>query len=283
LQARWQGRQQPRLPFGANAVIFTHTNAQHPMQKTPISVVIVAKNEARIIGTTIKAAAQVARETLVADTGSTDDTVAIAESLGCTIHRLDWQGFGNTKNSAIDLAAHDWVLCIDADEVIDDEAIAAINALDFSNQNAVFALKFTNYIGNKAQHFGALRPFKKNRLFNRKSTRWNDSPIHEQLILPQNVARQVLSGSIQHYSYAHLAHYVGKTVSYAGLMAKKYAAEGRRPSFFKLYAYPSLEFFTNYVVRLGFLDGRLGFATAKVAALYVFLKYHFLQELMAEP
>ncbi len=245
----------------------------------PISVVMIAKNEAHIIAETIKSVQSISTDIVIADTGSTDDTIAICKSLGCHVVELPWKGFGKTKNDALAFAKNNWVLFLDADEELDTAAQKAIAQLDLSNDKIVYKLQYNHYIGKRRVRHGEWRSFSKIRLFNKAVVHWDDSIIHEQLVLPAGTQQVQLGGVIMHHVMKDLKEYADKMNSYAESVAQKYYEKGKKANFFKLYCYPCYEFFMNYIFRLAFLDGWLGFTTSFFSAYYVFYKYHRLKEL----
>jgi glycosyltransferase involved in cell wall biosynthesis len=245
----------------------------------PVSLVIIAKNEAHIIGQTLAALRPVVGELLVADTGSTDDTIDLAVAHGARVIHLPWQGFGWCKQQAALAARYDWVLALDADEVPDADLIAALQQIDLAAIDTVYRCRFLNYIGQQLLLHGEWKPFYKVRLFNRQHCNWNDAIVHETIALPTGTRQATLKGHILHYTSRSLREYAEKMTVYAHNMAAKYHAAGKRPSFFKLYAYYPILFFQTWVLKGGFRDGRLGYACAKIVAHCGMLKYHLLAEM----
>ncbi|MEP7238132.1 MAG: hypothetical protein ABI685_09715, partial [Ferruginibacter sp.] len=108
---------------------------------------------------------------------------------------------------------------------------------------------------------------------------WNNVAVHESLVFPEGVVVSKLKGNILHYTVQSRQEYDVKTDYYARMNAKKYAAAGKRPNFFKQYFSPAFAFMQHYIFRLGFLDGAAGFIIAKTTARYTFLKYRYLKEI----
>lgn len=244
----------------------------------PVSVVFIVKNEAHILGRTLAAVRGLSDDIVVADTGSTDNTAAIAQQSGANLHRLPWQGYGKTKNAALALAKHDWILFLDADEIPDETLLDALQQLLPAN-GSVYKLKYQNFIGNQKLRHGEWKQFTKIRLFNRREVQWDNSDIHEKLVLPAGVKEITLPGLVLHYSIKDLKDYADKMSAYADLVAHKYHQRGKKSGFFALYLYPGYEFIRTYFFHLGILDGWAGFVSAWFASYYVFLKYHRLKEL----
>lgn len=244
-----------------------------------VSVIIICKNEAHIVHNVIQSVLPLTDDILVADTGSRDNTIAVAKHAGAKVTQLPWQGFGPTKNSAIAQAKYDWILSLDADEIIDEPLLKELLQLDLSNTHFVYSLKFRNYLGNKALRFGEWGNDKHIRLFNRKTVLWNDAYVHEQLNLPADAKRVLLNGFVLHKTAEHVQDYIAKLIVYADLNARKYNKQGKSSGKLKTIIRPLVNFIQNYIFRLGFLDGYTGFVVARAQAFYTFLKYARLKEL----
>jgi len=114
-----------------------------------LSVVIVCKNEAGIIGTTLQSLQGLTDDIVVYDNGSTDDTVVIAQQYATNVIRGEWEGFGKTKQKAVALAKHDWILSLGADESIDEELKNSLLNLSLKDDAVVYEIKFKNFFGNQ--------------------------------------------------------------------------------------------------------------------------------------
>lgn len=245
----------------------------------PLSVVIITKNEAHIIGATLQSVQGITDDYIIVDSGSTDNTIEICKKFDATIIETTWDGYGQNKNKGIDEAKYDWILNLDADEAIDAELKAAIMQLELKNEDSVYNFKFKNFFCNKWIRYGEWAGDKHIRLFNRNKVKWNTAAVHEGLTLYNNTKVIMLPGNVLHYTTRHIDEYIAKTVAYARLNAQKYQLQGKRASFFKLRMAPGFTFFQHYILRLGFLDGWEGYLIAKTTAWYTFLKYSFLKEM----
>jgi glycosyltransferase involved in cell wall biosynthesis len=252
-----------------------------PVEKNrmKLSVVIICKNEAAVIGHTISRIQPVSNDIVVVDTGSTDGTVALMQQLPVKLLQIEWPGFGPAKNTGIAAAQHDWILSLDADELADATLVASIQQANDSNENVVYKLPFRNYLGEKGMQHGEWGYDSHIRLFNRRLVSWNDAVVHEELILPPNVVIQKLKGFIHHKTAADAAELRQKMEHYARLNAEKYFRQGKKPSLLKLVFSPVVNFVSNYLFRLGFLDGGPGFTVARESARYTRLKYQHLAQL----
>ena len=244
-----------------------------------ISAVIITKNEAHIIGTTLNTLKGVVDEVIIVDSGSTDETISICKSFGATVIETKWDGYGANKNKGIDAATNDWILNIDADEALDETLRRSIQQTNLRDENTVYEFNFKNFFCGKWIRFGEWAGDKHIRLFNRKKIRWNSAAVHESLTTDSDTVAVQLKGNILHYTTNDLDEYISKTTMYAKLNAEKYFAKGKKAGFFKLRMAPGFTFLQHYILRLGFLDGWEGYLIARTTGWYTFLKYSFLKEL----
>ena len=244
-----------------------------------ISVVIICKNESHIIGKTIAAALRVTDDVVVVDSGSTDGTQQIVTESGARLLETDWQGYGKNKNKGVALAKNDWILSIDADEIIDEALTKQLQELNPEKDTLVYNIRFRAFLGKDMIRFGEWANDAHIRLYNRKKVSWNEAQVHECLLFPDEVKVLTLSGYIHHYTSKNIEDFALKTVNYAMLNAAKYHQQGKKASWIKCRVAPAFSFVKNYIFRLGFLDGEPGFTVAKMNAWYTWLKYVRLREL----
>jgi glycosyltransferase involved in cell wall biosynthesis len=231
---------------------------------TPISAVLITKDAERYLGQVL-AALQWCDEILIVDSGSVDNTAGIAESCGARFEYQDWLGYGRQKRHAVALASNDWVLSVDADEVVDDKLAAAIRDVDLTSTNpsTVFAVRRRTYIGTTAIDHGVWNPDWVLRFFNRTRSNFSDAPVHEAVDAAGPVKK--LGGILHHYSYRDYAEVF--RVDYHRLKAQRYRQRGRSASGVTLAFRACWAFINSYVFRLGILDGRAGTVVAVSAAL----------------
>lgn len=245
----------------------------------PLSVVIVCRNEAGIIGKTLDSLSGLTDDIIVYDNGSTDGTIDLVKQKGGKLVPGEWMGFGRTKKAAAGYARYDWILSLDADESISEELKNGLLALDLSNDNIVYDLRFRNYLGNKALRFGEWGGDSHIRLFNRRKVQWDDAPVHEKLVIPGDIKIITLPGHVLHFTARDIEQYEEKLKNYASLNAEKYQLQGRSSSWWLRTFSAPFSFVKNYIFRLGFLDGREGFQCARMTARYTYLKYANLRKL----
>jgi glycosyltransferase involved in cell wall biosynthesis len=207
---------------------------------------------------------------VVVDSDSTDQTRAIAEAAGARVLVRPFDGFRSQKQFTVDQAAHDWVLCLDADERISPELKASILAArntGFAGAAGYRFARLSEYFG-KFLRRGNAYPDRVLRLFDRRRGGWRgDREIHEAASVDGAVKR--LDGDLIHYPYRSLMQQLQKTERYARMMAEYEFARGKRASLGKLILSPAWRFWRGYVFRLGFLDGWHGLVYAYVRANYV--------------
>ena len=255
------------------------------VEKLKLSVVIVALNEELNIERCVKSV-QWADEILIYDSGSNDNTLSIAQSLGAKVISGPWLGFGATKSKATALAKNDWILALDADEEVPKALFAEIENL-FTLDNSVLDTKaldntvayriprLSNYL-KKWVRFGGWYPDYQVRLFNRQHASWSTDTIHEKV---EATHYKTMTNHLNHYVFKNIHHHIAKNNDYSGLLANKLFRSGKKFSWFHFFTKPTVKFFECYILKLGFLDGWVGFFIARGAAYSVLLKWSKLKEL----
>jgi len=225
-----------------------------------LSVIVITRNEERNLPACIDTVA-FADEIVVVDSGSTDGTVALARERGAQVVCTgDWPGFGPQKNRALDQATGDWVFSIDADERVTPELRQAIQeAIAQPRFDAYEVDRRSSYCGQFMKHSG-WSPDRVVRLVRRGTARFSDSLVHERLVPPGPVGR--LGGHLLHESMRDFESVIDKLDRYSSAGARMLMARGVKGSLGKSLGHGLWAFLRTYVLRLGFLDGRLGLALA---------------------
>lgn len=225
-----------------------------------LSVVVITRNEIKNIRRCLRSVA-FADEVVVVDSGSTDGTAEAARAAGAeVIVRADWTGFGPQKNRALDAATGDWVFSIDADEQVTPELAANIQqAIASGTCDAYYVNRRSSYCGQYMSHSGWY-PDWVVRLFRRGTARFSDDLVHERVIASGPVGR--LDGELLHESMPHFESVIDKLDRYSTAGALALMRKGVRGSVGKALGHAWWAFVRTYVVRRGFLDGRLGLALA---------------------
>jgi glycosyltransferase involved in cell wall biosynthesis len=243
----------------------------------PLSAIIVARNEAQNIRRCLESLRGV-DEIVVLDNQSTDGTGDICREFGCRVIESEWLGFGRMRQRAVDAAAHDWILALDADEEASGELRERVRAIlagepPFPGYRIRFHVFF---LGRRIRHSGWNREYHV-RLFDRRRGRYPDRHLHESW--QPDGAPGVLEEPIRHHAYPTLASHLDKMGRYGDLGARQLFEKGRRVSSVGAVLRGGLRFFRMYVLQLGFLDGREGFLLAVVASMSIVGKYLRLWEL----
>jgi glycosyltransferase involved in cell wall biosynthesis len=238
-----------------------------------ITTVIVAKDEERNIARTVRSVRELG-PVIVADTGSTDRTREIAEKAGAKVYRIDWKGFGPSKQEACGFASTDYVLSVDADEVVSSRLAREIRRAVESNGtvDGYFLSRVTNFCGSWIFHSGWYPEYIL-RLFKKESGSFTDDMLHEHVVCNGKTAR--LTGRFLHYSYPDITQYAAKLDTYARLGARRYRDKGGRQAFIRMFANPPVWFVKKFIIKLGFADGVAGLWIAVLTAVGQFLKYKY--------
>lgn len=245
------------------------------MDREPLSLVIITLNEEEIIQQCIESAS-FADEVLVVDSESSDRTVELARQLGAKVVDQPWLGYGRQKQFAVDQAAYDWVLCLDADEQLTTELKQEIQSiLQAPSVNAYALPRRNRFMGRWLLH-GEGYPDWCIRLFNRKSARWSDDPVHEKVEVDGEVKR--LAGDLLHQSEQGLEEYLRKQNHYTSVQAEVLFNRGKPFRWSKMLLSPLIRFIKFYFLRRGLLDGLPGLVHISIGCFNSFIKYAKLRE-----
>ena len=243
----------------------------------PVTVTIITLNESRHIAAAIDSAAW-ADEILVVDSGSTDDTVAIATAKGVRVMSRTWPGYVDQKNYAASVASHDWIFSLDADERVTPALADEVRQVVASDpvERAFRVPRVTFHLGRWVRTTD-FYPDYQTRLYDRRAARWQGKYVHESVVADGPSGQ--LKNELQHYSYRDLADHLDRINKYSTLAAQQMYEGGRRAGVVDLLLHPPAAFLRNYVLRGGFSDGTAGLALSLVNAYSVFLKFAKLWEL----
>jgi glycosyltransferase involved in cell wall biosynthesis len=241
-----------------------------------LTVTIVAKNEAANIAECV-ASARFADEVLVLDSGSSDDTVALARAAGARVEVTDWPGYGPQQNRALEMARGDWVFSLDADERISESLASEIRAaIAQAGHDGYDVPRRSLFVTRFLRHSGWW-PDRTRRLVLRGRGRFTTHEIHANLQIDGAVGR--LRSPLVHYSYRDLASVLEKMNRYSSGSARDLYAQGRRGSLAGAIGHGLWAFVRTYLLRLGLLDGAEGFMVAVVNAETSYYKHLKLAEL----
>lgn len=239
-----------------------------------ISALAITYNEEEHIERFIKSLS-FADEIIIVDSNSTDQTTTIARSLNAKVITRDFDNFSAQKNFALEQVSHEWIVFFDLDEVIS-EALADEIQAKIHSQSEVVAYKVKrhfHFMGKRIKYSGfqndaIVRAFKKS------ACRFDSNFVHEILLV--NGKTEPLKNTSEHYSYKSFDFYNEKLTSYSKLQAKMLYKKNLRPNLFHFLLKPWWRFFHQYVIKLGILDGKVGFILAYLSAFAVFKRYLFL-------
>jgi hypothetical protein len=242
-----------------------------------LSVILICKNEAHRLVATLEAV-RFADEIIVVESGSTDDTVAIARSIAdIVVVTDDWPGFGPQKNRALDLATKDWVLSVDSDEIVSDALREEILvSIDSGTHEAFRMPRLSSFLGREIRHSGWW-PDHVLRLFRRGDTRFSDDLVHERVVFDGPIG--TLREPLLHATGETMEKVREKSELYALAAAQALHKRGRHGGPVIAAIKASTTFLQHYVVRRGFLDGRAGWVIAITSAAGKWRRYMRLSEL----
>lgn len=244
----------------------------------PLTVIIITKNEEASIGNCISSVAW-ADEIIVVDSGSTDRTENICRQYTDNFYTNDWPGFGPQKNRALALATKEWVLSLDADEMISPELRRELEHVMTNPEtySAFVIPRRSSYCGRFMHHSGWW-PDYVTRLFRKGSARFSDDLIHERIMVDGSMGR--LKHPIIHEAFEDMEEVLETMNRYSTIGAKMMHEHGKHGNLSKAILHGLWSFFQTYMVRLGFLDGREGFMLAVSNAEGTYYRYLKLMLLM---
>jgi glycosyltransferase involved in cell wall biosynthesis len=245
-----------------------------------LSVIIITHNEEKNITRCIGSVKEIADEVIVMDSFSKDRTTQLAARLGARCYYRIFSGYGDQKNAAARMAAHDHLLFLDADEYLSEELndnILREKKRGFPHDGYRMN-RLSYYCGRWIRH-SSWYPDRKLRLLRREKGEWNTELVHESLEAVKEASLGTLNGDLLHIPYSSQENHIVKINRYSTLAAKRMHLQGKKPTLFKLLFSPLSSFFSGYILHAGFLDGLPGLLIAIHSAYYTFLKYTKLRQL----
>jgi glycosyltransferase involved in cell wall biosynthesis len=244
-----------------------------------LSAVIITLNEEKNIDRCIRSLLPVADEILVVDSFSTDETCNISRSLGAKVIQHAFSNYTDQKNFAVGQAQYDYILSVDADEVLSDvlaqEILHAKEDFAFDGYNFN---RLNNYCGKWIRHSGWY-PDRRIRLFDRRKGVWTGILIHEKIEMTMDSKTGFLKGDLLHYSYTSIRDHLDRAKKYSGINAESAVLKGRKSNRLKLVFVPFWRFIRHYIFQLGILDGYYGLVVCLIISYENFLKYAKMIEL----
>lgn len=247
-----------------------------------ISAVIITYNEEKNIQKCIEALQYVVDEIVVIDSFSTDNTAAICNHFQVEFIENAFEDYATQKNFGNTQAEHEYILSVDADEVLSPKLQKSIADWKRSGKGDVMEVdRITNFCGKWIKHSGWY-PDKKIRLFDKTKARWAGEKVHEFLKVDADAKKGKLQGRLLHYSFHTIEQHVQTVNKFSTLKAEIKYEKGEKATFFKLMLSPMAKFFKIYFLKFGFMDGWSGFVIAKNSAFGDYLKYAKLKQMHLE-
>ena len=241
------------------------------MQK--ISAVIITLNEEKNISRCLEALQKIADEIIVIDSFSSDQTVKICQTFGCSVFQHEFKGYSSQKQAGVSKATYDWVLSIDADEVLSDKLIESIllfKRTTNSPYQGFYVYRNTFYLGKVLKFCGQGKE-KILRLFHKNFGGFTEKEIHEEIKIQGRTGK--LKGKIIHYTHENITDHIHKLNTYTSYVAEDYIKRNKKYSRFTVSSKFILRFFTVYILKRGILDGYQGYMWSVFSAFYATVKY----------
>ncbi|MFH1198231.1 MAG: glycosyltransferase family 2 protein [bacterium] len=249
------------------------------MESVKLSSIMVVRDSELTIGKSIDSQIGCIDNILIIiDRRTTDRTIEIIKSKKVNYEIIEWKGYAQTKQCALDKTENDWVLWIDGDEVITDELKKELVNFKTNPPDKVVAFQVARrafFLGKWIKH-GGWYPSRVTRLFNKNFAHFDNRSVHEGIVITGETGR--LTNDLEHYTDPNLKHYFEKFNNYTSLAAGELHNKNRKFSLISLLIRPLFLLLKMYIFRLGFLDGIRGFILAVLSSHYVFVKYAKLWE-----
>lgn len=258
------------------------------MPRAKISAVIITKNEEKRLPACIAPLDGWVDEIIVVDDTSTDNTELCARSLGAKVFKREMDIEGRHRNWAYGQASNEWVLSIDADEIVTDELKTEIDTVLSSPviEENVFALPRKNYLGSYWLRWGGQYPSAQNKLFRKEKFKWEEkADVHPRAIYTGKV--RILQNAMHHFTYANIADFLRKLNNQTTLEARKWhrvyeedpKKAWKKMNFMHAVWRTADRFIRAYIMKKGYRDGFYGFVSAYFGAVYQMVSYMKYREL----
>lgn len=242
----------------------------------PITGIVITLNEAANIAACIRSLKRVCNEVIVVDSLSEDDTLAIAEAHGARVIVQAYLGDGPQKAYGAPFAHNDWILALDADERLDDDAVALIERLALDDPSQAYAFRRKNYVGHHWIRAAGFYPDAVTRLYNRTTAGYLPKKAHSSVKAPRV---EVTSAHLRHFTYASLSHWIQRIDALSTRDAWAMKERGVAPSPLR----PALHALTATLRKLlfkgGLFQGADGMTVTLTTAFHAYMKYAKLNEL----
>ncbi len=235
-----------------------------------LSVTIITLNEADRLARTLEAVAGVADEIVLVDSGSTDQTVAIAEQMGAKVHINDFEGYGQQKRFAEDQCEHDWILNLDADEVVTPELAAELLVwkADEADGIACYEVDILNIYPGETKPRPLARDYRVVRLYDKTRVRYRDHPLFDRVDVPAGTKSGRLQAPVHHFPIVDFSQMIAKANRLSSVQAKEAKPKSRWQLLMRLWLEYPFWFLKTYFLRMHVLGGWKGFVFAQNQAYF---------------
>ena len=247
-----------------------------------LSAVIITYNEQKNIRRCLESVSDVVDEIVVVDSYSTDNTEAICKEFGVKFILHEFEGHIGQKNWATQQAKYDYIISLDADEILSDQLKNSIIEVKNNWQYDGYSFnRLTNYCGQWVYHT-SWYPSRKLRLWDRRKGQWGGRNPHDRFLLNKGATHKLLTGDILHYSYNTIDEHINQINYFSSIIAKEYLKDNIRVTSVEIMFRALWRFFRDYFIKLGFLDGFYGFVISTNSSFETFSKYSKLKTLTKE-
>lgn len=245
-----------------------------------ISAAIITLNEERKLARTLTSIKEWVDEIVIVDSGSTDETHNIATKFGAKFIYNKWLGYGEQRNFAISQCQSEWILCIDADEVVtpilQDKLIQIINS---EKNYQVYSINRKCVCFGHQFKYGEFGSSYAMRLFKKGSGVFDEAEVHESFVTKEKIVKLNEKYFLQHYSYENMEEYLTRFNKYTSLAAIQAKRQNKNVTIPKILFSAPITFFKFYFIKLGILDGIYGFVMSVMSSIYPLIKYFKLKEI----
>ncbi|MDD2387301.1 MAG: glycosyltransferase family 2 protein [Bacteroidales bacterium] len=237
-----------------------------------LSVVIITKNEVKNIERCLTSINDISKDIIILDSESSDDTELICKNFPVRFIKNRFIDYSTQKNFGNEFAKNDYILSIDADEVLSKELLQSINETCFNNNdNKAYSFNRLNHHCGKPIKYGGWYPDKKLRIWNKHFGQW-EGTIHEELVFKEPPQIAHLKGDLLHFTYNNKKEHIAQAKKFSKLNAESDYKKGKKTNLGLAYLSSLIRFIFIYFIKLGFLDGKIGFFIAKTTAHATFLR-----------
>lgn len=243
---------------------------------TPITGIIITLNEADNIADCIASLEPACDEVIVVDSGSQDATVDIATARGARVIHQPYLGDGPQKAFAVPMARNDWILALDADERLEDDAIEMIASLSLDDPDKAYRFKRRNFAGHHWIKAAGFYPDPVTRLYNRTTSGYLPKKAHSSVKAPMLVDTDA---HILHFTYRDLSHWITRIDQLSSRDAWAMKERGKGPSALRPSLHAATAMFRKLFLKGGLFQGQDGMTVAVTTAFHAYMKYAKLNEL----